>query len=158
MTASTVRSGGSARPHLSPVVWRSAAVAPLVLVGGGAKVRALMVELQDRLGERQVVSMDLWVRTEGVAIGGARQRLVKRSLVMMVGVGDIEQSRVCPSLCLSRLPPARTWDRGRSFGVSGGVHVRLLRTVAHIGYAIECEHAQSSTRFCFRMRPCAMPV
>ena len=105
---STVRSGRSARPHLSPVVWRSAAVAPLVLVGGGAKVRALVVKLQDRLGERRVVSVDLWVRTEGVAIGGARQRLVKRSLVMMVGVGDIKQSRVCPSLCLSRLPPART--------------------------------------------------
>jgi hypothetical protein len=63
------------------------------------------------------VSVDLWVRAEGVSIGGARRRLVKRSLVLMVGVGDIEQTRVCPSLCLPRLPPALTWDRGTSLGV-----------------------------------------
>jgi hypothetical protein len=105
------------------MVWRSAATAPIVLVGDPAKVRALLGDVQDRLPERQTAAVDLWVRTEGAGVGGPRRKLVKRSLVILYGMGDIERSRVCASrpCCLPCLSVGR--PRVHRVGPSSPQHV-----------------------------------
>jgi hypothetical protein len=83
-----------ARRRVSAHVWRVAADVPVVLLGEPSKVRAVEGELRDKLSERSVVSTDVWVRTDGDG-AGQRHALVKRSLVILYGVGDIDRAKVC---------------------------------------------------------------
>ena len=101
------RSGGTgrtARRRLSPIVWRTAATVPLAIIGDPARVRAVLQEVTEKLMEREVISVDLWVRTDEEIVGGSRRRLVKRSLVLVVSHGDVERHRVCPPV--RRLSPS----------------------------------------------------
>ena len=83
------------RRRLHNVVWRYGSSAPLALVGEPGAVRGFLDELTDRFLEKVVIHTDVWVRAPGTAAVGARVRLLKRSLVLLVSTGDVERSRVC---------------------------------------------------------------
>ena len=51
-------------------------------------------ELLEAFPERTRGAVDVWVREEGGAVG-SKYRLIKRSLVLLYGAGDIERARVC---------------------------------------------------------------
>ena len=90
-----------ARRQICPHVWRVLGTIPVVLVGDAAEVRALEFELQDKAPEKMRQSVDLWVRVAATQ-PGSRYKLMKKSIVLMYGHGDIERLRVCPAVLRHR--------------------------------------------------------
>jgi hypothetical protein len=141
------RSGGigrTARRRLTPIVWRTAESVPLAIIGGVARVHAVLQEVTEKLMEREVITVDLWVRTDEAQVGGARRRLVKRSLVLVVTHGDVERHRVCPPfpvLPSCPTPHALQYDTSTS-----RVLVRVGRVVGECNIPPKCAHAHRLVR------------
>ena len=76
-------------------MWRVAATGLLVLVGSAGVVKALEDEAQQLLEERARLQVDVWVRADSTLPGTGRHRLLKKSMVLLHGAGDIERTRVC---------------------------------------------------------------
>lgn len=82
------------RRRITPHVWRVAGTCPVVLVGEGGQVRGLAAEMEEKLQEKIILSVDIWIRTRpGVA--GQHNKLEKRLMIVMHAAGDIERNRVC---------------------------------------------------------------
>ena len=85
-------------------MWRTAATVPLAIIGDVVRVRAMLQEVTKQLFDREVITVDLWVRPDEEIVGGLRRRPTKRSLVLVVSHGDVERHRVRPPV--RHLPPS----------------------------------------------------
>ena len=65
-----------------------------MLVGDPGEVRGLEDEVTERLGERLRQGVDLYIRSPGDG-PGAKFNVMKKAMVILMGVGDVERSRVC---------------------------------------------------------------
>lgn len=61
-------------------------------------VRGLKEELLERLREKDGINVELWVRCEGDG-PGPKLRLKQRTLTLIVAYNEVEQARVCVSVC-----------------------------------------------------------